>query len=140
MQYQELNRLKNKYPPEWKGYFDALDTYLAQISQRPAGNKVIVPALLVKKLGGVEGGIKVDENFATVLLRLADEAGIIQPLYIVYSPNNWILGEYHSFDEIPHTIYSEADNKEFSIEEFYIELVFELRNKKSHPSKLFSFA
>lgn len=123
MQFRGLERFKTKYP-RWSTLIEQLDEYLSEISQRPEGfDEVLSPALLAKRLD-------IPYSWAVALLGFADDAGIVRPSYVVYSPDHWELGRFSSESEIPEQIYSEEEDRAYNTDELPVDLVFEFEGEE----------
>lgn len=127
MPFDELQQLKRKHP-RWAREFDKLGSYLAELTRRPGSQQRVVPALAAKAMN-------VDEERVLLFLRYAHEAGLLRPLYIVYSEDFWVLDEFSSVHTLPERIYSEPDDRELTKEEYLVELQFELVDREPLPAR-----
>jgi len=126
MLYRELERDKSRYP-HLADLLTALEAYLDEVLHRSVPNAGgydhaafdVVPILVAKGLG-------IDENLALVLLNRAEEGGVLVRQYHVYCPiTDGYIQAFNSEDNLPHTIECPfEDRTEHSIDEYFVELVF----------------
>jgi len=127
MRFPELDKSKKEFP-KVADEVARLEGYLDQVLARPIlrpdhsydhAAYDIVPILVAKALG-------VDEGFALLLLRLAEEAGVIAHRYDVYCPNTQqLIAKFTSKNELPLEIVCPFESRVVhTIEEYFVEVVF----------------
>jgi hypothetical protein len=121
MHFQELEALTSTVSSsEILSLLPSLDEYLFRTFQK---HQVITPIHLAKKLGTSEG-------VATVLVMLADEAGLLTPRYQVRCKESQVrIGTYNSKDDIPERISCPEHGRLHTDDEYSVELGFEFTEK-----------
>jgi hypothetical protein len=119
MRFRGLNKLEGKFPEE---LIQRMDGYLSEVRQRPRGfEEHVVPSLMAKRLN-------IPEAQALTMLYIADQAGVVNPIFRLYSPEdlNEPIGEYKSLKEVPNEIRRpETDALEsLGKEDLLVDLVF----------------
>jgi hypothetical protein len=139
MPFPELEKYKRQ-SPRLASSLSEVEVYLREVLDRevrptagldhPAFD--IVPVLLAKSLG-------VEEGYALALLRIFEEAGIVVHRYDVYCPNteNFITSFYSKHDLPEHIVCPFEVRTEHSIDEYFVELIFQFTPKVTrgqHPA------
>lgn len=121
MHFLELEQYKVQYP-SLSTLLSSLDDYLGQLLAAPAPYD-IAPPLVAKS-------ISIDEGLALALLMLVQEAGLIEPRYLIYCKDTEnAIAAYESPDDVPGTIFCPYHDKEHDLSEYYIELTFQFTPK-----------
>ena len=119
MLYAKLKPFADKYD-NLEPLLKELAAYLQKMSAKAEDFRHVVPVLLAEELD-------IEEETALVLLYFAYRAGIIEPYFVAYSPDHWYLDRFPS-RETPEELYCQENDTYYSIDEYYVELLFEFSN------------
>lgn len=118
MELTRLEKYKRKYQ-EFNSKISSLQKVLGQLNNDHVS--VITPYYISKKLS-------IPELDAFFLLSLAELEHIVDKKYkVLASDDDYLLGEFDDKSEIPDSIYNNANGKKVKKDDFYIDVVFELK-------------
>lgn len=120
---QKFEQKKALYPA-LSPYLSPLDDYLQELADASPEPRDIVPPLVARRLS-------IDEGLALALLMLVNEAGLIEPQYLVYCTDTEnYLESYASLKDVPPTVFCPYHDKEHDSQEYYVELTFKFTPRR----------
>ncbi len=120
MQYEKLEILKMTYP-KLAGKIKLLISFLEEKETQEISD--FRPENVSKKLN-------VSDADSMLLLYLAEKQHVIKRSYQAYScDDDFPLEEFKALKDIREVVYSPAQDKDLSRDEFYIDLIFRLQKK-----------
>lgn len=125
MHFPELKQ-KFEQNPALSPFLLPLDDYLQELVTASPKPLDIVPPLVAIRLS-------INEALALALLMLVDEAGLIEPQYMVYctATENY-LESYASLEDVPEKVSCPYHDKEqeHNSQEYYVELTFKFTPRR----------
>ena len=119
MELSKLEKYKTKYK-EFNSKIDSLEQLLSKYIEK--GNISVI------SLDQVSQKLNVSTSEAYFLLSLAEDENLVDKRYQVRTiDDEFDLGEFENKNEIPSSIYSEAQGKYIDKDKYYIDIVFEFK-------------
>lgn len=121
MQSEKLYNLLEYLKKDFHELSETTETFIEYLKNVESENIRIINPLTLS------AALEISYADAVVLLGIAEEKGIVSRRYQAFTHNdNFSLGEFKDLNEIDDTLYCPDLDKDITIDNFYLDLVFKI--------------